>query len=363
MFRKNRQAQEFTISNRTIIRIIAFVIGAGLVIRFFESIQHPLTLIFVSFFLSLALNPAVTYLSKKLKNRSRTRATAIAYVCVITVLIGFFSLIVPPLITQTTDFVKDAPQTLRDLKEDDGVVGNFVRNNNLEEQILQVANDWSKDTTKVTDQAVTTASRFFSNLISIITVLILTFMMLAEGPKWLAVFWQQYPKDKREQSKKIAHKMYGVVTSYVNGQVLVAAIGALFAVITLFIVTTLLDVNGINPIAFGGIVFLFSLIPTIGVIISSAIIILFSLFASVPLAVAMLLYFIVYQQIENATIQPYIQSRANELTPLIVFISAILGIGFGGIMGAIVAIPVAGCLKVLFDDYVTRIQSSTSSDE
>ena len=66
------------------------------------------------------------------------------------------------------------------------------------------------------------------------------------------------------------------------------------------------------------------------------------------------------EQIENATVQPYIQSRASELTPLIVFISAILGIGFGGILGAIVAIPIAGCLKVLFDDYVLGQQNLDS---
>jgi predicted PurR-regulated permease PerM len=360
MFGRNQKAQEITVSNQTIVRVIAFIVGTGLVIRFFESIQHPLTLIFVSFFLALALNPAVAFLANKLKNRSRAKATSIAYVCVITVLIGFFSLILPPLYSQTTDFVEDVPRILTDLKEDDGAVGNFVRSNNLEEQVLQIANDWGKDTSKITDQAVTTASRVASNLASIITVLILTFMMLAEGPKWLKVFWSQYPKDKRDHSKKLARKMYGVVTSYVNGQVLVAAIGAVFAVVTLFIATTLFDVNGINPVAFGGIVFVFSLIPTIGVIISSAIIILFSLFASVPLAITMFIYFIVYQQIENATIQPYIQSRANELTPLIVFVSAIIGIGFGGIMGAIVAIPIAGCLKVLFDDYVSNQQSLES---
>jgi predicted PurR-regulated permease PerM len=82
--------------------------------------------------------------------------------------------------------------------------------------------------------------------------------------------------------------------------------------------------------------------------------VLFSLFASVPLAITMLIYFIIYQQIENTTIQPFVQSRANELTPLIVFIAAILGIGFGGLLGGIVAIPIAGCAKVLFDDYIER---------
>ena len=363
MFGRNSKAQEITVSNQTIVRIIAFVVGTGLVIRFFVSIQHPLTLIFVSFFLALALNPAVTYLSNKLKNKSRIRATSIAYVCVITVLIGFFSLIVPPLVSQTTDFVQDVPQTLRDLKEDEGSVGSVIRRYNLEEQLLQVANDWGRDTSKVTDQAVTTANRIVSNLISIITVLILTFMMLAEGPKWLNIFWSQYPKTKRDQGKRLATKMYGVVTSYVNGQVLVAAIGALFAVVVLFITTTLFGVTGINPIAFGGIVFLFGLIPTIGAFISSAIVVLFCLFVSVPLAITMLVYFIVYQQIENATVQPYIQSRANELTPLIVFVAAILGIGFGGILGAIIAIPVAGCCKVLFDDYVYMQQSLESKSK
>jgi predicted PurR-regulated permease PerM len=148
--------------------------------------------------------------------------------------------------------------------------------------------------------------------------------------------------------------MYRVVTGYVNGQFLVATIGATFAVVALTISTTVFNVDTINPIAFGGIVFLLGLIPTIGVIISTAIVVIFSSFASIPLAITMLVYFIVYQQIENATIQPYIQSRANELTPLVVFSAAIIGIGFAGILGAIIAIPIAGCIKVLFDDFVER---------
>jgi predicted PurR-regulated permease PerM len=354
MLGREKKVTEFTISNKTIARIILFVLGAGLLIRFFENIQHPLTLIFVSFFLSLALNPAVSKVSRALKSKSRTRATLIAYVAVITVLIGFFSVIIPPLARQTTDFVSDVPSTLRELEDDQGSVGEFVRRYKLQEQIVEFANNWSSDFGNVSDQAVTTANRVVSNLVSIITVLILTFMMLVEGPTWLKAFWSLYPIKKRTHGKMIAHKMYKVVTGFVNGQMLVAALGAIFAVVALLILTTIFDVEGVNILAFGGIVFLFSLIPTIGVIISTAVVVLFSLFASVPLAIAMLIYFIIYQQIENATIQPMIQSRANELTPLIVFVAVILGIGFGGILGGIVAIPIAGCVKVLFDDYVER---------
>lgn len=343
--------KEITITNRTIVRVIAFILGAVLIIGIFERIAHPLTLIFMSFFLAMALNPAVTAVSKRLKSKSRTRATTIAYVSVVTVLFAFLSLILPPLVAQTTDFLSDVPKTLRDLKENEGIVGELIRDNNLEEQVGQLANNWARDFSSSGMQAVSFASRIISNLISIVTVMILTFMMLNEGPRWMKAFWSRYPKNKRKRSKEVVHEMYLVVTNYVYGQVVVAAIGAGFAIATLFIMTTIFDVSSINSIALGGVVFLFSLIPMFGASIAALLVILFCLFASVPLAVFMAAYFVVYQQIENATIQPYVQSKGNELTPMLVFIAAILGVGFGGILGAFIAIPVAGCLKILADDY------------
>ncbi|MFT4532237.1 MAG: putative PurR-regulated permease PerM [Candidatus Saccharimonadales bacterium] len=354
MFGRNKKTQEFTISNTTIIRVIFFIVVTMATIRIFENLVHPLTLIFVSFFMALALNPAVETVSKRLKSKSRVRATAISYVAVMSVLIAFFSLVVPPLARQTTEFIQDVPQTLRNIQDDQGAVGEFVRNNNLEEQVSQLSNSWAENLDSIQGPVVSTANRVVSNLISIITVLVLTFMMLVEGPRWLKALWKQYPVGKRDHARKLSMKMYGVVTNYVNGQVIVAAIGALFAIVTLLIASTIFDVSTGNAIALGGIVFLFSLIPTIGAIMSAAVVVLFSSFVSIPLAITMLIYFIVYQQIENVTIQPYIQSRGNELTPMLVFVAAILGIGFGGVLGAFVAIPVAGCAKILLDDYLER---------
>lgn len=79
----------------------------------------------------------------------------------------------------------------------------------------------------------------------------------------------------------------------------------------------------------------------------------------------MLIYFVVYQQIENITIQPYVQSRNNDLTPMLVFIAALLGIGFGGLMGGFVAIPAAGCIKILLTDWLDdrRFNASTVKAE
>ncbi len=347
-----KDAQEITVSNRTILRVIGLVLLSVIVIQLIDTIRHPLTMIFVGFFLAMALNPAVNWVSSKLNIKSRIRATAVAYIAIVSVLIAFFALVLPPLVKQTTKFVQDAPETIRQLEDNDSAIGDFVRRHDLEEQVSEFANSWAENLD--TDSVVSTSNRVIANVFSIITVLILTFMMLIEGPKWLDFIWKQYPEGKRIHAQEMAQKMYKVVTNYVNGQVLVAAIGASFATVALFIATTIFDVTAVNPIAMGGVVLLFNLIPYIGVFISSTIVIMFSLFASIPLAITMLAFFIIYQQIENASIQPYIQSKGLELTPMLVFIAAIIGVALGGILGALIAIPLAGCARILVEDYLER---------
>ncbi len=117
--------------------------------------------------------------------------------------------------------------------------------------------------------------------------------------------------------------------------------------------STIFKVN-INAIALAGIVAIGGLIPLIGNMLAAALVVLACMLTSVPMALAMAVYFVVYLQIENATIQPHIQAKQNELTPLLVFISALLGVGLGGLLGALVAIPAAGCLKIIVLDYFSR---------
>ncbi len=349
--RTKKTEVEITISNRTILRVILIILGTVIGLRFMESIVHPLTLIFVSFFLALAINPIVTRLSSMLKSRSRVRATALAYTAVVSVLIAFIVLIIPPLINQTTEFIREVPTTLSEVKTSDSSLGRFIRRYNLEVQVQNFASDWTRNLGDVQGPVLTTANRIFANVISIITVLVLTFMMLIEGPRWMKEIWKHVPARRRAHDQDIARQMYKVVTSYVNGQVLVASIGAVFAMVALIIASTIVGVS-INAVALAGIIFMFALIPSIGTILGSLLVALFCLFASPLLAGVMIVYFIIYQQIENATIQPMIQSRGNELTPMLVFIAAILGIGLGGVLGGFVAIPLAGCIKILFDDWV-----------
>lgn len=351
MFRRKNEELHITISNRTMVRIILFGVATFAAFRFFSNIRHPLTLIFISFFLAMALNPAVSYITRKFKSRSRVRGTAVAYVAVIAVLSVFFGLVVPPLVKQSTDFIQTIPSTIRNLETQDSGTGRFVRKYNLDVQLTKVANDFGNNIGKSNGAVLTTAKSILTTIVSFITVLVLTFMMLVEGPGWVKRFIKTLPRDRQDHVGTLLHSMYVLVTRFVNAQVVVALIAGSFALVALTVFSHIYHVS-INPIALASLVALFGIIPTIGNILAAVVVSLICLFTSAPLAITMLIYFIVYQQIENVTIQPYVQSRNNDLTPMLVFIAAILGIGFGGLLGGFVAIPAAGCIKILISDYL-----------
>ncbi len=349
--RKTPEEIHITVSNRTILRVIMFGIATYAGFRFFNNIRHPLTLIFVSFFLAMALNPAVSFITHRFKNKSRVRGTAVAYLVVMGVLITFFSLVVPPLVRQSTDFVKSIPNTIRNVETQDSSLGRTVRKYNLDEKLSSIANDFADKVSGADSPVLSTARSILGTLVSIVTVLVLTFMMLVEGPEWVRRFVQTLPLERQARAKKLLRSMYILVTRFVNAQVIVAIIAGVFAAIALTIASHIYGVS-VNPIALACLVTLFGIIPTIGNILAASVVALICLFTSAPLAITMLVYFIVYQQIENITIQPYVQSRNNDLSPMLVFISALLGIGFGGLLGGFVAIPAAGCIKILLTDYL-----------
>lgn len=348
MSQKETKHITISVDTLTMIRAILIVVGAFLALKFLNQISHALLLLFVAFFLALALNPAVSWITGKLKSESRARGTAVAYLFVLSVLIAFFVLIIPPLVRQTADFIKDVPQTVQDVKNGNSSLSQFVQRYGLDDQLDRFSNDFSARFGDVGKPALSAAGALGAALANTVIVLVLTFMMLVEGPVWMDRFWALNPVAKRKRRKEIAYRMYRSVTGYVNGQVVIAFIGGGFAMVTLTIVSTIIGVS-VNVVALGALVTLFALLPLVGTTIGASIAILSCLFVSVPLALTMAVYFLVYQQIENATIQPYIQARTNSLTPLIVFGAALIGVSFGGIVGAFAAIPVAGCLKILIE--------------
>lgn len=339
-----------TVTNRTIVRAILWTAAAILAFRFFGRVSHIITLILVAFFLALVLNPIVGWMSRRSHIRGRVQATSAAYLVVIIIIAGFFALVTPPLISQTRSFVNRVPELVDNFQQGNSSLAREARRYNLDQKISSSAKQFAANYGNFGGTILDTGRRIVEAVASLLAVLVMTFMMLVEGPYWLDLYWGVVPENKRAHRQRIAQKMYKGVSGFVNGQVIVALLAGFFAFIALEIASHIVGV-GVNPGALAGIVAVFGLIPLFGNPTSSIIVLLVCLLSSVSLAIIMLVYFVVYFFIENHTFQPYIQSRLNKLTALSVFIAALLGVGFAGFLGAIVAIPVASAIKVLLEDY------------
>lgn len=344
-----------TVTNRTIFRTILWVVGSLVFIKFIGRVSHELTLIFAAFFLALALNPVVSWMSRRLRIKSRGWATSAAYLMVIGILALFFALVTPPLVRQTRTFISTVPDTIQNFQNQDSKLARAARRYNIDQKITQGAKDFASHYSNFGSTLLDTGKRVAAVVASVVAVLFLTFMMLVEGPYWLETFWGVMPVRHREHHKRLANKMYRGVTGFVNGQVVLAIVAGICAFIALEIASHITNAS-VNSAALAGIVTVFGLIPLFGNPLAAILVVVFSLINSVTLGLIMAIYFIIYFFIENHTLQPYIQSRLNELTPLTVFVAAVLGVGFGGLMGAIIAIPTASAVKVLVEDYFERRQ-------
>jgi predicted PurR-regulated permease PerM len=158
-----------------------------------------------------------------------------------------------------------------------------------------------------------------------------------------------------ESHKKLVNRMHGVVAGYVTGQLTVSGIGSTCAGLTVFILSLFFtEVPANLALPSVAIAFTLSLIPMFGATIAGAIISLLLIFNSVPAGIIFAIYFMVYQQIENNFISPTIQSKRIELTPLAVLVAVTIGLYVFGVAGGIISIPIAGCIKVLVEDYLER---------
>jgi len=347
---KNRQKVEVTVSNRTVIRVLILIILWFIALAALHKATHALLLIFTAFFLALALNAPVHWLSVNLPGKrrgNRTLATGISFLVVVLFLAGFLASIVPPLVRQTESFIQAAPHLVGDLHDQNSSLGHFIQSHNLTGTVDKFSSQLSDRLKNVTGSAVSTFTGITSSIFSMLTILVLTFMMLIEGPRWLKIFYRLLPVEKQDHARKLAKAMYNVIRGYVNGQILLATIVAILIVIPLLIF------NISYPIALMVIVFICGLIPLVGHAIGAVIVTLVALFHSPVDAAIILAYYILYMQIEAYVIQPKIQADSTNLSPLLVFASVIIGVSFGGIFGGLVAIPVAGCLRVLAVDYIS----------
>lgn len=346
------------IDTRTFVRFWLVVIGFALVAFAIYSARTALILLGVSFFLALALNIPVAKLSRRLPGKSRVGATAISYVLVVAIIGAVIFLVIPPIIQQTVKFVETIPGLVDTATNQSKGLKNFINEYNLQPQVDQAlesiqrnASSWAGNIGQNIIAGIGSVFAFFT---ATILVLVLTFLMLIEGPVWYKRFWSVYRDQPRMMKhKKVATKMHAVFTGYVTGQLTVSAIGATAAGLSVFILSFIFpNVSASLAMPTIAITFILSLIPMFGATIGGVIITLLLIFNNIPAAIIYGIFFIVYQQIENNFISPNIQAKKIDLSALAVLGSVTIGLYVFGVVGGIIAIPIAGIVRILVEEYI-----------
>ena len=358
------------IDTKTFIRFWMVVIGfflAGLAIW---RAKDALILVLISLFLALALNQPVTRIARILPNakKNRGRATAVAYLIIIVILGLFIRFVVPPVIEQTSKFIDNLPQVIEEASRQYNGLEEFAKSHNVNiqqytDQVVQSIRDYSSDLTKDLSGVVFgSINAIINGIFTMFVVLVMTFLMLVEGPEWLNKLWALYDdKTKMKKHRKVTSRMYKAVSGFVNGQLLVSAIAGAMGVIVVFILSLFMEVPSNLAIPAGVIITFIDLIPMFGATIAGAITSLIIGINSIPAGIVFLIYFVIYQQIENNIISPMVQAKTNKLSALLVIISLTIGMYALGLLGALISIPAASCGKILFEEYFLERKNEPKS--
>ncbi len=356
------------VETKTFVRFLLVVVGFVLALAAIVAAQQALIIIGAAAFLALALNRPVSALARLFPGNSRVGGTAIAYILVVAFIGTFVSFVVPPVIEQTAKVVETVPTVVNQVQGQWKGLHQLIDKYGLQSQVDQALNsvqssaaDWAAN---IGRNVISSVGSIFSLLTGLFLTLVLSFLMLIEGPNWLRRIWGIYnDQDRMEHHREVVHKIYNVVTGYVTGQLAVSGIGAFFTGLTVFIISWIFNVPHNLALPAAAIAFILSLIPMFGATIAGVLICLLLAFNDLSAAVVFAVYFIIYQQIENNFISPTIQSKTVELSALAILGSVTVGLYLFGIAGGIISIPIAGSIKVLLEDYLERARHRREQSE
>ena len=328
-----------------------FMVTAGALIAFtllqaLASASAVFILIIISLFLAAGLNPAVLFF----QNRGLKRGASVGAVMGLVLLFvaAFIAIAAPPLIDQGNQLVNNAPQLVKDLNNNAFI--NDLNNrygviDSLQTKIDSVIKDGQFAITAF-GGVIGVGKAVVSGLVSTLTILVLTLYFLASLPQVVQISLRFVPATRRDRVSKLTNAIIARVGSFVGGQGLIAILAALF----ILIMGLIIGMPYTAPLAM--VVLVCGFIPLVGHFIGMSIVTLVSLTKSPTTALVALGSYIIYVQIENYVITPKIMRKSLAIPGLVTIIAALLGTSLLGLIGGLLAVPIAAAVLLIIEEVV-----------
>ena len=331
-------------STRAIVKVLLVTAATAAVLYLLYLVRSILGLVFISIFLAVAMGPGVDLYQHRAR-MPRGVAILFVYLTILGAIVGLGLLVVPPIVTGVNHFVGKVPTYVQDLRKNPTV--------RKYDNKYHVTQKLDKEAKKLPSRLGTAASALtsvtvgvFSAIFQLVTVLVLTFFFLLDGKRMVEWGLRQLPLERAERTRSVMGDVYQATSGYVVGNLIISVIAGTGTYIVLMILNVPFAVPLSVLMAF------LDLIPLVGATIGGVGIGIVAAIANFPTAlIVWAIYFIVYQQIENNILQPVIYRRTVALHPLVVLIAVLIGGSQLGVLGALIAIPVAAGLQILVKDW------------
>jgi predicted PurR-regulated permease PerM len=324
-------------------------IGALLALTMLQALASAsavFILIIISIFLAAGLNPAVMFFQNRGLNRGASVGMVMASVLLFVA--AFIAIAVPPLIDQGNQLLDNAPALIKDLNNNAFI--NDLNNkygviDSLQTKIDSLIKDGQFAITAF-GGVIGVGKAVVSGLVSTITILVLTLYFLASLPQVINIGLRFVPATRRDRVSKLTNAIVGRIGSFVGGQAIIAALAATFILIMGLIV----GMPYPGPLAM--VVLICGFIPLVGHFIGMSIVTVVSLTDSLTTAAIALGAYILYVQIENYVITPRIMRKSLAIPGLVTIIAALLGASLLGLVGGLLAVPIAAAVLLILDEVV-----------
>jgi predicted PurR-regulated permease PerM len=331
-------------STRAILKVLLVTAATAVALYVLYLVRSIVEMLFIAVFLAVALGPAVDLYQKRARV-PRSMAILFVYLTILGAIVGLGLLVVPPIVSGVNHFVNKVPSYVQDLRKNK-TARNYDNKYHVTEKLDKEA---KKLPTRLGDAASALTSitvGVFSTIFQLVTVLVLTFFFLLDGKRMIEWGLRQLEPARAERVRAVMGDVYEATGGYVIGNLIISVIAGTGT----YVVLMILGVPFAVPLAV--LMAFLDLIPLVGATIGGVGIGIVAAISDFPTAVIVwAIYFIVYQQIENNVLQPIIYRRTVSLHPLVVLVAVLIGGSQLGVLGALIAIPVAAGLQILLKDW------------
>ncbi len=329
---------------RAILATIGLLLVTAALLYVLLETRQVLVWIVVAAFFAVALAPVVGWMQRHVFGRRRALATLAVFVSVVIALAALATLFIVPLVSEGRSLATQLPPLIEKTRQGKGPIGDLLQRTNALQYVQTHQAQIKSFAAGLTTPAAGVVRSVATDIAGLVTIFVLAYLMVLEGPKIVDSTLALFSHRRAMRIRRVADDCARSITGYISGNLLISIICGILTYIVL----------KAFGVPFAGLVAVFvaivDLIPMVGATIGAVVATIDGFIQSVPAGIAVIVFFVIYQQLENHLLQPLIYARTVKLNPLTVIIAILISVELAGILGALLAIPIASMIQVIARD-------------